>query len=180
MNNEYQKHNVMLKNRKLSAFWNVIERRRITKVKSSLCATDFGEFHDDVIHALQECTLDDKHMVDQYHNDNCYLMGTHAIDQDQVDSIISNLRKGKKSPGLKGITAEHLIYGKSSLLCSLLASLYTAMVSRTCVPTSFTTGLIVPILKKSTLNPNIAQNYQPITLSSIHIKMVEPLILPDI
>ena len=35
------------------------------------------------------------------------------------------------------------------------------------------------ILKKSTLNPNIAQNYRPITLSSIHTTMVESLILPD-
>ena len=35
------------------------------------------------------------------------------------------------------------------------------------------------MLKKSTLNPNIAQNYRPITLSSIHTKMVEALILPD-
>ena len=37
VNNKYQKLNVMLKNRKLSAFWNVIKQRRITKVKSSLC-----------------------------------------------------------------------------------------------------------------------------------------------
>ena len=75
--------------------------------------------------------------------------------------LISNLRKNK-SPGLDGITAEHLIYGKSSLLCSLLATLYIVILSRACVPTLFTTGLIVPILKKSTLNWNIAQNYQPI------------------
>ena len=34
--------------------------------------------------------------------------------------------------------------------------------------------------KKSTLNPNIAKNYRrPITLSSMHSKMVETLILPD-
>ena len=60
----------------------------------------------------------------------------------------------------------------------MLASLYTIILSRACVPTSFYTGLIVPILKKSTLNPNIAKNYRPITLSSIHTKMVEALILP--
>ena len=37
----------------------------------------------------------------------------------------------------------------------------------------------VPILKKSTLNPNIAQTYRPITLRSIHTKMVKALVLPD-
>ena len=131
--------------------------------------------------ALPECTVEqthDKHMVEQYYSDNCYLMGTHQVNQDQVAMLISKLSKNK-SPGLDGITAEHLIYGKSSLLCSLLASLYTIILSRACVPTLVTTGLIVPILKKSTLNANIAKNYRPITISSIHTKMAEALILPD-
>ena len=90
--------------------------------------------------------------------------------------LYPNLVK-KLSPRLDGITAEHLIYCKFPLLCSLLASLYTIILSMACVPTVFTTGLIVPILKKSTLNANIAKNYRPITLSSMHTKMVE-LILP--
>ena len=92
--------------------------------------------------------------------------------------LYPNLVKNK-SPGLDGITAEHLIYGKSSLLCSLLASLYTIILSRACVPTLFTTGLIVPILKKSTLIANIVKKYRPITLRSIDAEMVEALILPD-
>ena len=52
----------------------------------------------------------------------------YEVNQDKVDMLISNLRK-YKSPGLDGITAEHLIYGKFSLLCSLLASLYTTILS---------------------------------------------------
>ncbi|KAK2150135.1 hypothetical protein LSH36_421g01051, partial [Paralvinella palmiformis] len=35
------------------------------------------------------------------------------------------------------------------------------------------TRFIVPILKKPTLNPNIAKNYHPVTPSSIHMKVVE-------
>ena len=153
----------------------------IYSVSISLCATDFGEFYGDVIQALPECTVEqthDKHMVQQYYSDTCYLMGTHEVNQDQVAMLISKLSKNE-SPGLDGVTAEHLIYGKSSLLCSLLVSLYNSILSRSCVPTLFTTGLIVPILKKSTLNANIAKYYRPITRSSIHTKMVEALILPD-
>ena len=118
MNNKYKKLNVMLKNRKLSAFWNVIKQRRITKVKSSLCATDFGEFYGDVMQALPECTVEqthDKHMVEQHYSDNCYLMGTHEVHQDQVAMLISKLSKNK-SPGLDGITAEHLIYSPGSAI----------------------------------------------------------------
>ena len=177
VNNKYQK---------LSAFWNVIKQRRITKVKSSLCATDVGELYGDVKQALPECTIEqthDKYTVEQYYNDNCYLVGTQGVNQDQVDMLISNLRKNK-SPGLDGITAEHLIYGKSLITVftaciTIILYCITVILSRACVPTLFTTGLIVAILKKSTLNPNIAQNYRPITLSSIHTNMVETLILPD-
>ena len=146
-----------------------------------IVSQDKFDFQNNRCYALPECTIEqthDKHTVEQYYNDNCYLVVTHDVNQDRVDTLISNLRKNK-SPGLDGITAEHLIYGKSSLLCSLLASLYTFVLSRACVPTLFTTGLIVPILKKSTLNPNIAHNYRSIALSSIHTKMVETLILPD-
>ena len=71
---------------------------------------------------------------------------------------------------------EHLLYGKSDLLCTLLASMYTTMLSRSCV---ICTGLIVPILKKSSLNPNMAKNYRPVTLSSIHTKMLELTMIPE-
>ena len=67
-------------------------------------------------------------MVEQYYNDNCYLIGTLEVNQDPVAMLISKLSKNK-SPGLVDITDEHLIYGKSSLLCSLLASLYTIILS---------------------------------------------------
>ena len=46
--------------------------------------------------ALPECTIEqthDKHMVEQYYSDNCYLVGTHKVNQDQVDMLISNLCK---------------------------------------------------------------------------------------
>ena len=81
-----------------------------------VCATDFGDFYGDVTQTLLECTVEqthDKHMVEQYYNDNCYLMGIHEVNQVQVAMLISNLNKNK-SPGLDGITAEHLFYGKSS------------------------------------------------------------------
>ena len=43
---------------------------------------------------------------------------------------------------------------------------------------SFTLGVIIPVLKKPTLNPNISGNYRPITLSTTHAKLIEYLMLP--
>ena len=47
------------------------------------------------------------------------------------------------------------------------------------VPSVPKTGIIIPILKKSTLDPNVPNNYRPITLSSTHGKLIEFLILPQ-
>jgi len=55
----------------------------------------------------------------------------------------------------------------------------TAILSRACIFTISTTSLIVTLLKKPTLNPNIADNCRSITLSSIHTTMLEALIGPD-
>ena len=46
------------------------------------------------------------------------------------------------------------------------------------VPSVLVTGIIIPILKKSTLDPNIVNNYRPITPGSTHGKLIEFLILP--
>ena len=46
------------------------------------------------------------------------------------------------------------------------------------VPNSFSLGVIVPILKKPTLNPNSPDNYRPITLSSTLSKVLEVIMMP--
>ena len=62
------------------------------------------------------------------------------------------------------------------ILCSLLASVYSVILSRACVPTLFTSK---EIIKKSTLHRNIAHNYRPVTLNDIRTKVVDALIVPD-
>ena len=42
-------------------------------------------------------------------------------------------------------------------------------------PSSFYNGVIIPILKKPTLDPNRPENYRPITLSSVHSKVIESI-----
>ena len=47
------------------------------------------------------------------------------------------------------------------------------------IPDVMKIGVIVPILKKSTLSDTVCVNIRPITLSSVHAKLVEMLILPN-
>ena len=85
---------------------------------------------------------------------------------------------GNCASGLDGVTVEHLKWGNSVTLRSHLASLYTYMLNLRCVPEVLQTGILVPALKKPQLVPNDRSNYRPITLSSVHSKFIEILLLP--
>ena len=102
---------------------------------------------------------------------------TEQIDATKVGEYINKL-KGNRSPRIDGVTTEHLRFGKSEPLCHHLANLYSTVISHSIVPTVFTTGIIIPIIKKSTLNPNQSESYRPVTLSSVHTKLIEYLMLP--
>ena len=46
------------------------------------------------------------------------------------------------------------------------------------MPKLFTTGVIIPVIKKSTLDPDDVSSYRPITISSVHTKAIESFIIP--
>ena len=62
-----------------------------------------------------------------------------------------------------------------------LATFYssTCILKHNIIPEVFTMGVIIPILKKPSLNPNVANNYRPITLSSTLAKLMELMITPS-
>ena len=61
---------------------------------------------------------------------------------------------------------------------SVFSNFYSQILSHGLVPESFTLGVIISVLKKSTLNPRISGNYRPIKLSTTHAKLIELLMLP--
>ena len=68
----------------------------------------------------------------------------------------------------------------SDALCSVLSDVYSFMLSKSVIPEILQTGIIIPILKKSSLDANKPENYRPITISSVHSKLVEIFLLPDV
>ena len=70
------------------------------------------------------------------------------------------------------------IYPMITLNRSHLLAIYNSMFNRTTVPSVLVTGIIIQILKKSTLDPNIVNNFRPITFGSTQGKLIEFLILP--
>ena len=68
----------MINARDMTGFWNVIKRRMSIHVTSSLTASDFNSFYDDVMQALPDSSHDqtcDKKIVDTYYLDNCQTIG---------------------------------------------------------------------------------------------------------
>ena len=95
----------------------------------------------------------------------------------KVARLIHCLTKGKL-PGSDNISTEHLIYGQSELMYSVFLNFYSQILSHGLVPESFTLGVIFPVLKKPTLNPNISGKYKHITLSTTRAKLIELIMLP--
>lgn len=99
------------------------------------------------------------------------------VSMDKIDLLISSL-KCTPSSGPDGIFTAHLKHGNSLILRNHLASFYSIIFSWSIVPAVFNTGIIVPILKKATLNLNETANYRPITLCSVFAKIAEMCMLP--
>jgi len=95
-----------------------------------------------------------------------------VISESHVRRLISKLRLGCAA-GADGISAEHLRYATDSSLPLHLSMMLSGCLRFGCLPVAFRLGLLVPILKKSHLNPKDPSNYRPITISSIVSKLLE-------
>jgi hypothetical protein len=171
----------MFRNRNVCGFWNSIRKStKKKKVNSALNSQDFADYFSNVMNGsgpLSEQQQDIKTAVKKHFEKNLNYKEQKIITPEEVSNLIVNM-KLKSSPGHDGITSEHLVHGKSHILCKHLGSLYSTVMSWNVVPDVFKVGVIIPVLKKSTLNTNDPCNYRPITLSSVHSKIVEQLMIP--
>ena len=182
LDNEFYGINECFRTRNMNSFWNKIKRKRQNhKANSFLDAQTIA----DTYKSTMSCN---DTPLDQFHSETDKTVRSkfqewigrseHSMFTDsQIDRAICALRKNV-SAGIDGITAEYFIYGNSEVLRSHLLSLYNAMFTHTFLPSVLVTGIIIPILKKSTLDPNVANNYRPITLGSTHGKIIEILLMP--
>ena len=72
------------------------------------------------------------------------------------------------------MTAEHLRFGLSDIFSEIFSICFTFST----VPSVFCTGILVPLIKKATLDPNQVESYRPITLSSVFCKIAELFVIP--
>ena len=81
------------------------------------------------------------------------------------------------APAHEGITAEHLRYGVGSPLIGVITSMLTICLKFGVMPSSFRTGVLVPILKKSGCDATVPKNERPVVISPTLSKLLEVYIL---
>ena len=78
---------------------------------------------------------------------------TTAISVHKIEKYIKKLNNNCL-PGLDGITGEHLKFALNTNLSLYLCHLLSVCIQYGIVPDSFRHGLLIPVIKKSTLNPS--------------------------
>jgi len=177
----YSRFNNLYCNGRLSAFWRSVKNSHKTTVNSNLSVDSMASHFNSIM-------TDDGVLTEEQKNIASLVEGWYVqqagkgcvrniVNSNSISTLIDKLHSNC-APGLDGLTSEHLKYGKSDILCDVLSELFTCLMSWQIVPGSFQTGVIVPVLKKPSLNPNVVSSYRPITLSSVLSKMLEMLLLP--
>ena len=166
--------------REMKCFWNKLKKQQQTKSHSSLTADDLANHFQSIMTDNEDLSGDHLHIrnfVEKCALDNKLHRKSVDITPCQVMSIVKSLKAGI-SPGCDGITTEHLQHGMCPALAVILANLYSVILSTATVPSVVSAGVIIPVLKKPSCDPNLPSNYRPITLSSVHSKIIELLIMP--
>lgn len=167
--------------RNMKAFWNKLKCLPHSRPSTFLTANDLATYYQtvmtdsDVLTQEQQKISDSVKLYAQQNSDNCTKVN---IDHDWLLSMLKHLKQGT-APGADNVTVEHLVYGLSPELCNVLIDFYSVIISTATVPNIFSNGMIIPVLKKPSSDPNIASNFRPITLSSVFSKLAELMIVPS-
>ena len=174
--------NSSFQQRQMCTFWNKLKQIQKSKHHSNLSADTIADYYknimtDDGSRTAEQAEID-KFVTNKEHELQNYCSDMSKLSPTSIEKLIKSLKRGV-SPGIDGISVEHLFHALCPNLCSVLADIYSMILSYSFIPDIFKTGIIIPILKKSTLDTNQPANYRPITLSCIHSKIIELIILPD-
>ena len=177
--------NRLFNNRNMVGFWSQLKLKKSRSNASSIDANGFASYYSNIMQDDKAGLTHEQQHIEQvtssFFQTNCTSFYNQNVDVNDVKSFVKKLKK-QSCPGLDGITAEHLTcagINDNDALYVLLARLASLILSYNIVPNLFHESVIVPVLKKPTLDPNITSNYRPITISSVFAKLLELMMVPE-
>ena len=180
LEDDFRRTNQLFHDGRMRRFWKRVNSRKPAP-RSVLTETVLADFYADIMSDQGSLSEEQQLVASQVDMKAAAIARDHrteTVSVERVSALIDRLRS-HCAPGVDSISTEHLKHGKSAHLCALIARLLSHCLSKSMVPTSFTIGIIVPIFKKPSLNPNTASSYRPVTLSSVYSKLLEMLMMPD-
>jgi exonuclease III len=167
----------------LTGFWRKLARRSQAP-SSSLGAADFADHYKSIMCDEDPDLTAGQHAiatgVKSYESSLAGQMFPQTLTPPALGPLLRSL-KVSSAPGPDGITAEHLTFAlRSDLLLDHLSRILNYALAHTVVPRQLQQSVIVPVLKKATLDPNQVSNYRPITISSVFAKICEKIMMPCI
>jgi hypothetical protein len=173
--------NDAFKNRKMCVFWNKLKQLQRTRYESNINPNTFANFYHKIM-TDEGVRTPSQQDIENFVSEKATALANTTfeceINSQNVEKTIRALKRGVAA-GSDGVSVENLFYGLCPSLCSVLGNIYSIILSTATVPDAFKVGILVPILKKPTLDTNLPENYRPVSLSSVHSKIIEYLMKPD-
>ena len=161
-----------------SKMWNIIRKSKDTggsaSSDTSISMTELVKYFKSKFQTDSSTTNDTLLMEQEVKEKLNYLSkcntSSFIFPESKIKLFIRMLNSGS-APGRDGITSEHLKLALHSKLPLHLCSLFSLCIRFGILPDYFCQGLMIPILKKYTLNTSDASSYRPITVSVIISKI---------
>ena len=171
----------LYKDKRTKKFWNLIQKSR----NKSNCDKD--NISDEILdnHFREKFSYNVRNENDFVQRAREFVNNKLGACNDEYDFVFTEyfmkkfIRKLKPgcSPGIDGVSAEHLKFVSDSSLIKHLCRLFTVCFRFGVVPNSITKGLLIPLLKKPSLDQGVPKNYRPVIVSTTFSKLIELYIL---
>ena len=185
-NQKYQLIERLHSERNTSKMWNIIRKSKDTGGSAtgdtSISMTELVKYFKSKFQIDSSTTNDILLMEQEVKEKLNYLSkcntSSFIFPESKIKLFIRMLNSGS-APGCDGIASEHLKLALHSKLPLHLCSLFSLCIRFGILPDYFCQGLLIPILKKYTLNLSDASSYRPITVSVIISKILEQYIINE-
>ena len=171
------------KEKKPSSMWNIIRQSKGNQMnQNSIDMNDLVCYYKTKFEAAPPNDFQNeaaKMVADKYDTMEHIYDNKINISLYKVKKYIKQLRLGCSPGAMDGIMAEHLAYGINTDVPLILSRLLTVCLRHGLVPDAFFRGTLIPILKKPNLDPTVAKNYRPITVSTTVSKILECHIIEE-